>query len=530
VNPVNHKEYYLAAASGGVWKTKNAGVTYEPVFDNEGSFSIGSVKIDPLNPNIVWVGTGENNNQRSVAYGDGVYKSIDGGKSWNNMGLKNSQHTGMIAIDPRNSDVVYVAAYGPLWSAGGDRGIYKTTDGGKTWKQILNVSEYTGFNEIHIDPRNSNWLYACAHQRHRQVYGYISGGPESNLYRSLDGGTTWDTLSKGLPEGDKGRIGLSISPVNPDYIYAMVETSGKTGGVFKSVNRGASWEKMCDNQTSGNYYVELFCDPKDINKVFYADFWVNVSVDGGKTFKKIGEKHKHVDNHAIWIDPDDTQHLLVGCDGGLYETYDFGGNWQYKSNLPITQFYKVAVDNATPFYHVYGGTQDNHSMGGPSRTLSANGITNADWYFTQEGDGFESQVDPQDPNIVYAQSQYGGLGRHDKKTGETVDIKPVEGENEPALRWNWDSPLLISSHSHTRLYFGANRLYRTDDRGDSWTVISGDLSRQVDRNKLPLMGKIWSVDAVAKNASTDIYGQLVAIAESYFDENNLLVTLMRIIF
>ncbi|MEP7171625.1 MAG: glycosyl hydrolase, partial [Bacteroidota bacterium] len=253
VNPSNKKEYYVGAASGGVWKTTNAGITYDPVFQNEGSYSIGCVRIDPNNLNTVWVGTGENNNQRSVAYGDVVYKSMDGGKSWKNMGLKNSEHTGMITVDPKNSDIVYVAAYGPLYTPGGDRGIYKTTDGGKTWKQILFVSENTGFNEIHIDPRNSNVLYACAHQRRRQIYSYISGGPESNLYKSNDGGITWDTLSKGLPDVDKGRIGLSISPVNPDYLYAIMEASDKKGGVFRSVNRGVNWEKMSDNSTAGNY-------------------------------------------------------------------------------------------------------------------------------------------------------------------------------------------------------------------------------------------------------------------------------------
>jgi photosystem II stability/assembly factor-like uncharacterized protein len=523
VNPQNPKEYFVAAAAGGVWKTSNGGITYDPVFEKEGSFSIGCVVYDPNNSNVIWVGSGENNNQRSASYGDGVYKSTDGGKSWKNMGLKNSEHTGMIKVDPKNSDIVYVAAYGPLWSAGGDRGIYKTIDGGKTWKKILNISEYTGFNEIHIDPRYSNILYASAHQRFRQGYSYISGGPESNLYKSNDGGLTWDTLSNGLPASDKGRIGISISPVNPDYIYAIIEAAGKTGGVYRSTDRGSSWSKMCDNSTAGNYYGEIFCDPKDVDKVFYVDFWVMVSKDGGKTFNKIGEKYKHVDNHALWIDPSDTDHLLTGCDGGVYETYDFGANWEFKANLPITQFYKVAVDNALPFYNVYGGTQDNNSLGGPSRTINANGITNADWFFTQEGDGFESQVDPEDPNTVYCQSQYGGLGRFDKKTGELMDIKPIEGANEKALRWNWDSPLLISSHKNTRIYFGANKLFKSDDKGNSWTCISEDLSRQLDRNKLPMMDKVWSMDAVAKNQSTDFYGQLVTVAESYFDENYLVV-------
>ena len=521
VNPVNTAEYYVAAASGGVWKTRNAGITYEPLFDNEGSYSIGCVSIDPSNPNVVWVGSGENNNQRSVAYGDGIYKSEDGGKSWKNMGLKNSEHIGRITIDPRNSNIVYVAAYGPLWNAGGDRGIYKTTDGGNTWTQVLKISDHTGCNDILMDPRNSNVLYAAAHQRRRQVYTYISGGPESAIYKSTDAGATWSKLSNGLPAADMGRIGLAVSPVNPDYVYAIIESTEKNGGVFRSTDRGASWEKRGDNVTAGNYYQEIFCDPKDINKVYYVDFWVMQSNDGGKSFAKIGEKFKHVDNHALWIDPDNTDHLLVGCDGGLYETRDHGTNWEFKDNLPVTQFYKVATDNDFPFYNIYGGTQDNNSLGGPSRTISANGITNSDWFITNEGDGFESQIDQEDPNTVYAQSQYGGLVRYNRKTGETVDIRPIEGANDPAMRWNWDSPLLISSHSHTRLYFGSNILFRTDDKGNSWKAISGDLSRQLDRNRLPLMGRVWSMDAVAKNQSTDFYGNLVSIAENFFDENTL---------
>ncbi len=521
VNPNNINEYYVAAASGGVWKTINAGITYQPVFDKEGSYSIGCVTIDAKNTNIVWVGTGENNNQRSVAYGDGVYKSEDGGKTWKNMGLKNSEHIGMIVIDPENSDVVYVAAYGPLWSAGGDRGIYKTTDGGLSWKAILTVSENTGFNEIHMDPRNNKVLYATAHQRRRQVFTYISGGPESAIYKSNDAGTTWNKIHKGLPDVDMGRIGMAISPANPDVLYCMIEASDKKGGTFRSTDRGASWEKRSDVSTSGNYYQEIFADPKDQNKLFYMDFWINVSTDGGKSFKNIGERYKHVDNHALWINPADTRHMLSGCDGGLYETFDHGANWEFKPNLPVTQFYKVAVDNAEPFYNVYGGTQDNNTLGGPSRTKSANGIHNMDWYFTVGGDGFETVVDPKNPDIVYSQWQYGGLVRYDKKSGEILDIKPVEGENEPALRWNWDAPLIISKFSNTRLYFGANKLFRSDDRGENWTCISGDLSRQMDRNKLPVMGKVWSMDAVAKNQSTDFYGQLVSIAESPFDENHL---------
>ena len=522
VNPKNTAEYYVAVASGGVWKTSNAGVTFTPMFDDQGSFSIGCITLDPNNSNIVWVGSGENNNQRSVTYGDGIYKSEDGGKSWKNMGLKTSNHIGKIIVDPNNSDIVYVAAYGPLWSSGGERGIYKSIDGGKTWKAILTVSEHTGFNEIHMDPRNSNVLYATAHQRQRKVFTYIGGGPESAIYKSTDSGHTWNKIMKGLPTDiDLGRICLAISPVNPDYIYAIVEASDGKGGTYLSTNRGASWDKRSGYSTAGNYYQEIFCDPKNIDRIYSMNTYLQVSNDGGKTFNNLGEKSKHVDNHVIWVDPANTQHMLVGCDGGLYETYDAAQNWNFKANLPVTQFYKVSLDNSLPFYYVYGGTQDNFSLGGPSRTISANGIVNSDWFITNGGDGFESQVDYTDSNIVYAESQYGGLVRYDRRTGENIDIKPVEPANDTPYRWNWDAPLLISQHNHKRLYFASNRVFRTNDQGNTWQVISPDLSRKIDRNKLTVMGRVWSVDAVAKNQSTDIYGQVTSLAESPLDENLL---------
>jgi hypothetical protein len=299
VNPNNFSEYYVAAAAGGVWKTANSGVTYNPVFDGEGSFSIGCLAIDPTNSNVVWVGSGENNNQRVVAYGDGIYKSEDGGKSWKNMGLKKSEHIGRIAIDPSNSDIVYVAAYGPVWNSGGERGIYKTTDGGKTWKQVLNVSEHTGFNEVMVDPRFPNIVYAAAHQRQRKVFTYIGGGPESALYKSTDGGATWNKMMKGIPGGDLGRIGLNYSPVNPDVLYAVVEATEGKGGVFKSTDRGASWEKQGGYTSSGNYYQKIFCDPKNIDKVFVINAYMVVSKDGGKTFKNLGEKSKHPRRRAL---------------------------------------------------------------------------------------------------------------------------------------------------------------------------------------------------------------------------------------
>lgn len=518
VHPKNPSIWYIAAACGGVFKTTNAGTSFEPIFDNASAYSIGCLAIDKNNPNIIWVGTGENNNQRSVAYGDGIYKSEDGGKSFKNMGLSKSEHIGRIVIDPANSNIVYVAAYGPLWAAGGERGIYKTIDGGITWKIILSVSENTGFNEIHMDNNNSSVLYACAHQRRRHEWTFISGGPESSVYKSVDAGVTWKKINNGLPNSDMGRIGLALPPTNSDIIYAIVEaTDGK--GFYKSEDRGASWNKQSDFSTAGNYYQEIVPDPNDENKIYSLDTYAMVSLNGGKSFNTLGEKNKHVDNHAIYIFPDHTNHLLMGCDGGLYESFDAAKTWNFKANLPITQFYRVSVDNSKPFYYVYGGTQDNNTLGGPARTISASGITNADWFVTVGGDGFQSRVDPLDPNIVYSQWQYGGLIRFDRKTGEQVSIKPTEKQGEQALKWNWDSPLIISNADNKRLYFAANKIFRSNNRGDSWSVISPDLTRKIDRNKLPVMGKVWSMDAVAKNQSTSLFGNITSLCESPINEN-----------
>lgn len=523
VNPDKRSEYFVASSSGGVWKTTNAGTTFTPVFDNEGSYSIGCVTMDPNNHNVIWVGTGENNNQRSVSYGDGVYKSEDGGQTWKHMGLKNSEHIGMIVIDPHDSEVVYVAAYGPLWKAGGDRGLYKTTDGGENWEAILIISEHTGVSEVHLDPRDPDVIYATAHQRRRHVWTLIDGGPESGIYKSKDSGETWDKITHGLPSGDLGRISIVISPADPEYMYAIVEAQGDRGGFYRSLNRGASWERRNSYTARGNYYQELIADPVDPERIYSMDTYTRVTDDGGLTFSNLGEKSKHIDNHALWIDPNDTDYYLAGCDGGVYESFDRGQTWKFMTNLPVTQFYKVAVDYAEPFYHVYGGTQDNYSLGGPSRTTSAHGIVSSDWYTTQGGDGFESQVDPKDPNIVYAQSQHGNLIRFNKKTGETLGIKPRERQDEKAYRWNWDSPLLISPHSNARLYFAANKVFRSDDRGVTWQVISDDLTRQIDRNTLEVMGRVWPMDAVAKNESTSRYGTIVALEESPIQEDMIYI-------
>ncbi len=517
VNPMNHSEYFVGSGHGSLWKTTDNGTTFSPAFDNQNSYAIGAIAIDPTNPNIAWVGTGENNNQNNVIYGDGVYKSEDGGGTWENMGLKDSRQIGGIVVDPKEPNTVYVAAYGPSRIAGGDRGIFKTTDGGKTWKNVLFVSKYTGCFEIHMDPRYNNILYAVAHQRMRNLYTGVSGGPESGIYRTTDSGTTWEKMKKGLPDADLGRIGLAVSPVNPDILYAIIEAA-KDGGVYKSTDRGISWTKQSSYVSSYPFYFQkLFCDTKDVNRLYSMDVFLRVSIDGGKNWSNLGEDKKHVDNHYLWIDPDDNKHLIDGCDGGVYETYDQGKNWNFKSNIPIAEIYKVTTDNNTPFYNVYAGSQDNNSFGGPSRTINSSGITNQDWYVTCAGDGFQTQVDWKNPDIIYSESQYGGLVRFDKKNGEALYIKPPEF-TDSAYRFDWDAALLISKFDNKRLYFGANKLFRTDDQGSTWKIISPDLTRGVPKEMQDLMDRSWSIDDLAKKSSM---AQISTIAESPIDENLL---------
>ena len=514
VNPKNKFEYYVGVASGGVWKTVNDGTTWTPIFDKEGSFSIGWVTLDPNDASVVWVGTGESNSQRSVDYGDGIYRSDDGGKNWTNLGLKKSEHIGRVVVDPRDSKVVYVAAEGPLWGPGGDRGLYKTTDGGKTWKAVLTISENTGVVDVAIDPANPDILYAAAYQRRRHVFTLIDGGPESAIYKSTDAGASWNKLKNGLPTVHMGRIGLAVSPVDPNVVYATVEAADGKGGIFRSDDKGSNWERRNEFDLGAMYYARVACDPKNVDRIWIMNVDLRESLDGGKTLHKVSETNHHGDNHAIWVDPENTKHWLLGSDGGMYETWDDAKSWEFKANLPTVQFYDVAVSNALPFYDVCGGTQDNFSWCGPERTRNINGIMNSDWYVTTGGDGFRSVVDPVDASTVYAESQYGVLVRYDKASGQELVLQPLEGKGEPPLRWNWDSPVIISPHSHTRLYFAANKLFRSDDRGDTWKPISGDLTRQINRNTLPVMGRVWEPDAVAKNGSTSFYGNIVALSES----------------
>ena len=521
VNPKDHNEWFVAVASGHIWKTTNNGTTFEPVFDNYGAYSIGCVTIDPTNTNVVWAGTGERNSQRALGYGDGVYKSTDGGKSWKNMGLKESRQIGGIVVDPRNPDVVYVGAEGSVWGPGGDRGLYKTTDGGKTWKKSLEISENTGVKNVVMDPRNPDVLYVSAEQRRRHVFTKIGGGPETAIYKTTNGGESWDKLTSGLPSADMGGMGMAISPVNPDIIYAIIEAADDAGGLYRSTNRGASWQKMSSHVSQGQYFNRIFCDPKNADKIYNMETVSQVSEDGGKTWKPIGNNKRHVDDHAMWIEPENPLHFFIGGDGGAYETFDGGSNFIYKSNLPVTQFYRVQVDNSLPFYYVYGGTQDNNSLGGPSRSTRGEGVLSDDWMVTNGGDGFWSQIDPLDPNIVYAESQYGGMVRYDRKSGEGLDIRPEPRKGEVSYKWNWNTPLLISPHSHTRLYCAANKVFRSDDRGNTWQVISDDLTAGIDRNRWPVMGKYWSIDAVQKDISTSQYGTIISLSESPVKENLL---------
>jgi photosystem II stability/assembly factor-like uncharacterized protein len=513
VHPDHKQTWYIGVASGGVWKTTNAGITFTPVFQNEGAYSIGSVVIDRKTPSTIWVGTGEANNQRSVGYGDGVYRSDDAGRTWRNAGLRSSQQIGRIVIDPRDSQVVFVAAYGPLWSAGGDRGLYKTTDGGANWTKVLEISENTGVSDVAIDPFNPDVMLAVAHQRRRHTWTLIHGGPESGLHKSTDGGKTWRRIRTGLPGGDVGRIVISFSPAQKGLVYAKVESTQPVA-LYASLDGGDSWERRGNVQAQPMYYKNIHADPRDPQRVYVPSVQTQISDDGGRTFRNLGERNKHVDNHYIWIDPDDTSHLLEGCDGGLYETWDGGGMWRHFTNLSVTQFYNVEVDNASPIYNVYGGTQDNSTLGGPSRSRSPDGATNNDWWVVTGGDGFVARIDPADPNIVYAESQYGGIVRVDRRTSERVSIKPVEGRGEGALRYNWETPFIISPHGPSRLYLGTNRLFRSDDRGNSWRAVSPDLTRQTDRNQLPVMGRVWPPEAVAQHQSTATWGNISAVSES----------------
>lgn len=521
IHPENNNIWYVAVGSGGIWKTTNSGTTWTPIFDNQGSYSIGCIAIDPTNPNVIWAGTGENVGGRHVGYGDGIYRSADGGATWQNMGLKTSEHISKIIVHPTDPLTVWVAAQGPLWSKGGERGVYKTVDGGKTWKKTLGDDQWVGATDIMIDPRDPKLLYAATWQRHRNVAAYMGGGPGTGIYRSTDSGETWEKLTNGLPTSNMGKIGLAISPQQPDVIYAAIELDRRKGGVYRSENRGASWTKQSDAVASGtgpHYYQELYACPHQFDKIYLVSVYMLISEDGGKNFKRMNHRFMHVDNHAIAFRKNDPNYLLVGNDGGLYETFDLTQNWKFVANLPVTQFYKLAVDDDFPFYNVYGGTQDNNTQGGPSRTDNVHGIRNADWFVTLFGDGHQPATEPGNPDIVYSQWQQGNLVRYDRTTGEYIFIKPQPEEDDSLERFNWDSPILVSPHKSTRLYFASQRVWRSEDRGDSWTAISADLTRNQERITLPIMDKTWSWDSPWDFLAMSDYNSITSLSESPLKE------------
>jgi photosystem II stability/assembly factor-like uncharacterized protein len=489
---------YVGAAGGGVWKSVNGGTTFKPVFDKH-TQSIGAIAIDPGNPKTVWVGTGESWTRNSVSIGDGIYKTTDGGETWQKMGLPDSERIARIIVDPKDSSTVYVAATGHLWDANDERGLYKTTDGGKTWKKSLFVNADTGCAMMAMDPQDTKIIYAAMWQFRRKGWTFNSGGPGSGLYKSTDGGETWKKLSSGLPAGDLGRIGIAVAPSRPSTVYAVVEA--KESGLYRSDDFGESWRLVNTSaQITGRpfYFANLSVDPQDYNRVYKLATALVVSNDGGKTFSGIGGT-THSDHHALWINPANPEQIFTGNDGGLYTSEDRGNTWRFIANLPLSQFYHVSYDMDYP-YNVYGGLQDNSTWVGPSR--GASGVYSRDWRSVYGGDGFWAFQDATDPDYVYAEYQGGSLARINKKTLETKNIQPLPNAGEE-LRFNWNSPIHLSATNKGTVYFGAQFLFRSKDRGDTWSRISPDLTtNDPEKQKQELSGGLTVDNSSAENHTT----------------------------
>ncbi|MGC1264682.1 MAG: hypothetical protein WA853_00255 [Candidatus Acidiferrum sp.] len=524
---------YVGAAAGGVWKTTNNGTTWEPVFDKEGVPTIGDIAIAPSDPSVVWVGSGEPNNRQSSSWGDGIYKSLDAGKTWKNMGLAATHHIGRIVIHPKNPDIVYAAALGHLWGPNPERGVYKTTDGGKTWSQVLKINDDTGVSDIAMDPESPDTLYAAAYERRRTPFGFNGGGTESAIYKTVDGGATWKKLTKGLPYengGDTGRIGLDIYRKDPNIVYAIVQH--EKGGTYRSEDKGETWKRMGDTDPRPSYYSQIRIDPNNDLRIWELGAQMFFSEDGGKTFSTQRVKGIHGDFHAMWIDPADSNHMITGSDGGIHWSYDEGRTWDFINTIAIGQFYEVGLDNEKP-YQICGGLQDNGSWCGPSMSLMSDGITNADWTLMPGGDGFYAEIDNVEPWIVYTESQDGHISRRDARTGQQREIMPEAKYGEPHYRFQWNSPMAVSVHDHKTIYYGGNYLFKSTDRGDSWTRLGGDLTTGVDRNKLEIFGKVPDKNTLSRHDGVEDYPTITTLSESPMtadvlwvgtDDGNLQVT------
>jgi photosystem II stability/assembly factor-like uncharacterized protein len=502
--------FYVGAAAGGLWKTENNGTTFEPVFDDQESSSVGAIAVAPSDPSVLYVGTGEPNNRQSSSWGHGVYKTTDGGKTWTHLGLADTHHIGRVVVHPANPDVVYVAALGHLWGPNRERGLFKSTDGGKTWTNTKFIDEDTGFVDVAMDPQSPNILYAASYQRRRTPFGYSGGGPGSALWKTVDGGATWKKLVEGLPkEGDVGRIGVTAYRRDPRIVYALVEHA-KEGGIYRSEDRGETWKKVSDTNPRPSYYSQVHVDPNNDQRVWVLGAPMFYSEDGGKTFRTDLVQKIHGDYHALWIDPADSNHLLAGTDGGIHVTWDRGRSWDYINTVPLAQFYELAYDMRRP-YSVCGGLQDNGSWCGPSRTLYTQGIANEDWFRIGGGDGFHAAVDPTDADTVYTESQDGNVQRMDLRTNERRVIRPEPSAGE-RYRFNWNSPIAISPHDPKTIFYGGDRLFISHDRGDSWTQ-TVDLTNAAARDKMTIFSKA-AKDFLSRNDGVVHFGTITTLAES----------------